>query len=764
MKFTFSLAFTAVLLLAAGIADAGQKRRSQGSSLPPVGNGHPLMQRTQGGLFANQGQRRQGGNLRGSGKQTKVKQLKQSKGSGAAQPKPEKVVRERGTRTEKQDTGKPKPLKPRTVEPQKLKPKTVKPVPTKEKSSGKVTGVVVGTVQPQTEDEGGSSTQTRGEQSQHGEHEPAEPTDRNDRERGSKEREQDRPKNPRHSGGKGTTVFVVPAMPRHTPSHPHGSSQGGAGYSGAVYGDGQLDSPPAVNGGSLAAGGSQPEETPRVRVRVRGGSSGSGSGAGQAGGRPPVNLAGVTVTGGRDDDGDDDVGGVGGAAMALTADDRQTAEAAQQAFGDQGGEAFLSEEQDDAAADALDALANGEPLSEEQVDILWELAETPMNLPDADAVPNVWDRLRTETDIDVRDLRGAIFTGLQEQAAREAAEAGQPAGSVPVHNSETNFELAAFRDFLEARPDEVPVSEGVRSDAIAGIEAALRGEVMSPEQSDAVTAVAAASSTQEIGLFSVLRGSLFMAVDANDAALAASGGGDGTDGDATPGEQAGQGGQGRFARELRNWFSGAFGPMAGGNAGFGGGISPSGPVEPTFVEGGVIAARPVVGGSAESTLYDAVPPAGAPAQTAPDLDDNGTASVEPSTPAAPEPGEGEAKYDRRYLSVKNDTAGKLTLYLQYETISTGTGEWTWYPCDPSGTEAVTYELEAGQEAALSRDDWQLNARRVRIWAVAESGEAYDQFRGEDLWLVEEQPGGQRFYIAREVKTFPMAFGEPAAEE
>ena len=63
---------------------------------------------------------------------------------------------------------------------------------------------------------------------------------------------------------------------------------------------------------------------------------------------------------------------------------------------------------------------------------------------------------------------------------------------------------------------------------------------------------------------------------------------------------------------------------------------------------------------------------------------------------------------------------------------------------------------------MKRDDWSVNARRVRIWAATAGGELFDQFRTEDLWLVDEQPSGERYYIARATETFPLAFGEPSA--
>jgi hypothetical protein len=114
------------------------------------------------------------------------------------------------------------------------------------------------------------------------------------------------------------------------------------------------------------------------------------------------------------------------------------------------------------------------------------------------------------------------------------------------------------------------------------------------------------------------------------------------------------------------------------------------------------------------------------------------------------------RQDRRYLRVKNDTGAKLTVYVQYQTLSQSKG-WTWYPVVPgSEPRAVAYVFAPGQEADLRHEDWPVNANRVRIWARSASGEEFVEYRDEDLWLVDESDG-ERVYYADEAETFTFTF-------
>jgi hypothetical protein len=110
---------------------------------------------------------------------------------------------------------------------------------------------------------------------------------------------------------------------------------------------------------------------------------------------------------------------------------------------------------------------------------------------------------------------------------------------------------------------------------------------------------------------------------------------------------------------------------------------------------------------------------------------------------------------RRYLSVKNDTEERITLYVQYYTRTTR-GTWEWFPADPASSDkAVSYDVEPGQEASLTHKGWDINASRVRIWAVSqgESGNEWMDNKDEDLWLVTETTDGEEAYRAAKMDTY-----------
>jgi hypothetical protein len=115
------------------------------------------------------------------------------------------------------------------------------------------------------------------------------------------------------------------------------------------------------------------------------------------------------------------------------------------------------------------------------------------------------------------------------------------------------------------------------------------------------------------------------------------------------------------------------------------------------------------------------------------------------------------KFDRRYLRVKNDTKEKLAVFVQYET-ATETQGWSWFPKAPGQDQAVTYTLAPGQELDLAHQDWTINARRVRLWAQGQSGAEFNEFRDQDLWLV-DMANGERAYQAPEGETFAFSFAD-----
>ena len=120
-------------------------------------------------------------------------------------------------------------------------------------------------------------------------------------------------------------------------------------------------------------------------------------------------------------------------------------------------------------------------------------------------------------------------------------------------------------------------------------------------------------------------------------------------------------------------------------------------------------------------------------------------------------GETPIKQDRRFVSVKNDTKEKLFVFLQYETYSATKKGWYWYPKGPDSDEAVAYVIAAGQTLALKHEDWPVSARCIRIWARSEGGAEFNEYRDDELWIVEERPGGERYYMAPRGETFTFTF-------
>jgi len=111
----------------------------------------------------------------------------------------------------------------------------------------------------------------------------------------------------------------------------------------------------------------------------------------------------------------------------------------------------------------------------------------------------------------------------------------------------------------------------------------------------------------------------------------------------------------------------------------------------------------------------------------------------------------------RYLRLKNETDQKLTVYLQYRTQMTNS-KYRWYPAAPAtATKALVFQLKPGAESDLYHDDWQINACRVRIWAVAADGSEWLDYKDADLWLVDADDAGERYYAAPEMDTFTFSF-------
>jgi hypothetical protein len=111
---------------------------------------------------------------------------------------------------------------------------------------------------------------------------------------------------------------------------------------------------------------------------------------------------------------------------------------------------------------------------------------------------------------------------------------------------------------------------------------------------------------------------------------------------------------------------------------------------------------------------------------------------------------------RRFLKVVNDTGEKIELHVQYRTKTTD-GDFAWFPADPvSSDRSGAYDLDPGEATFLSHYGQKVNANRIRIWAVSDSGREYNQLKHQDLWLVPENNGEEHFYSAPEMQTFVLA--------
>jgi hypothetical protein len=118
----------------------------------------------------------------------------------------------------------------------------------------------------------------------------------------------------------------------------------------------------------------------------------------------------------------------------------------------------------------------------------------------------------------------------------------------------------------------------------------------------------------------------------------------------------------------------------------------------------------------------------------------------------------EIPIERRFLKVKNDTPGNLTVWLRYRT-QTESGAWQWYP--KKETETVSYVLDPGEETYLSHEDWKVNAGRVKIWARTSDGDMLDEFKNKELLLVDKDEEGSYVYYAPEMEDFTFIFAPDA---
>ena len=112
--------------------------------------------------------------------------------------------------------------------------------------------------------------------------------------------------------------------------------------------------------------------------------------------------------------------------------------------------------------------------------------------------------------------------------------------------------------------------------------------------------------------------------------------------------------------------------------------------------------------------------------------------------------------NKRTLKVRNETAGTLTVFLQFRTLKENA--WTWVPANPvSSTEAISFEVEAGMEANVQHEGEPVAASRMRIWAVSPTYK-WLRYKSKDAWLVpEKNEAGEHIYTSEALESFTFAF-------
>jgi len=118
----------------------------------------------------------------------------------------------------------------------------------------------------------------------------------------------------------------------------------------------------------------------------------------------------------------------------------------------------------------------------------------------------------------------------------------------------------------------------------------------------------------------------------------------------------------------------------------------------------------------------------------------------------------EKYFYESYFKVKNDTDGRMTIWVQYRTQSDD-GTWAWYPADPARSEkAIKLTVGAGKSAYVYDGDWCVHAAKVRVWAEYAGGQPATEFKDNDLWLVNKRDDdGKRYYYARQMATYTLVF-------
>lgn len=123
--------------------------------------------------------------------------------------------------------------------------------------------------------------------------------------------------------------------------------------------------------------------------------------------------------------------------------------------------------------------------------------------------------------------------------------------------------------------------------------------------------------------------------------------------------------------------------------------------------------------------------------------------------------EGIQRFEEKRLAIRNRADEPITVFVQYEERAPGEKKWvwTWQPGAPRSdkTLKLTVPPKSTHVAAAGEGDGKepIRARRVLLWAESESGERWDEYRRQPLWLLEPDPKSDnaRAYHGEEIETY-----------
>lgn len=136
---------------------------------------------------------------------------------------------------------------------------------------------------------------------------------------------------------------------------------------------------------------------------------------------------------------------------------------------------------------------------------------------------------------------------------------------------------------------------------------------------------------------------------------------------------------------------------------------------------------------------------------------------------------GVRKFNEKRLVVDNPNDEPVTVWVRWRTeVRLKTEyEWVWYPKDGEAQQftvppKTSQSFDVEQPSRVGQG--QLTASRVRIWAESETGLEWNEYKNQDLWLVESNPqlNGELAYHAEQIEPYvyhltpstePRAFSE-----